>query len=198
MKIFAPTAIAAAIALVSPGLAADADGRFALRSLATLSCGDVVGAIEQSEGEELQTLVSQLSIWLGGYLTHVNRVTPDVFDIVPFAVERDVLAVVVNRCQQLPVETNFEAATAEVVTILSVLAVPRESPVRVFDGAIPLRESVIVLAQERLIAHGHLDGRADGIIGPQMRRALQSFQSDREMQHFGELDIDTFLALMAD
>jgi len=197
MKIFVPAAIAVSLALASPGLAADADGRFALRSLATLSCGQVVGAIEQSEGEELQTLVSQLSIWLGGYLTHANRVTPEVFDIVPFAAERDVLAVVVNRCEQLPADTNFEAATASVVAILSEFAIPRESPLRSVQGIIPLRESMIVRVQERLIAMGHLAGTPDGVVGPATLNAIRAFQQSRGAADLVGLDIDALLALLA-
>lgn len=197
MKSILPATLAVGTAFSAPAFAADEDGRFALRSLATLSCGQVVGAIEQSEGEDLQTLVSQLSIWLGGYLTHANRVTPDVFDIVPFAAERDVLAVIVNRCEQLAPETNFEAAAANVVSVLSSLAVPRESPLRNFEGMLPLRESMVVRVQERLIALGHLEGAADGVVGPMTRSAVVAFQEARGAQNTDFLDIDGFLALMA-
>ncbi len=197
MKIMLRATLALGLVVSVPAMAADADGRFALRSLATLSCGQVVDAIERSEGEDLQTLVSQLSIWLGGYLTHANRVTPDVFDIVPFGAERDVLAVIVNRCEQLPPETNFEAAAASVVSVLSSLAVPQESPLRNLEGILPLRESTIVRVQERLIALGHLEGAADGVVGPMTRAAIVAFQEARGAQNTGFLDIDGFLALMA-
>jgi len=198
MKSILHATLAVGIASSAPALAAGEDGRFALSSLATLSCGQVVGATEQSEGEDLQTLVSQLSIWLGGYLTHANRVTPDVFDIVPSAAEPDVLAVIVNRCEQLKPEASFEAATADVVGLLSTLAKSRESSVRLFDGVLRLRESVIVRVHERLIALGHLDGRAGAIVGPSPREVIRAFQASRESDAPEMLDIDGFLALLAE
>lgn len=196
MRLFFRAAAFASLAFTGPVLAADPEGRFALRSLATLTCGEVVDAIERSEGEDLQNLVSQLSIWLGGYLTNLNRTTPDIFDIVPFAADRDVLAIIVNRCEQLPAEVNFEAVTADVVALLSVFAVPSESPIRLFDGTIPLRESVIVRVQERLIELGHLVGPADGIVGPRTRTAISAFQTERESVSAEVLDIDGLLGLL--
>ena len=198
MKVALPAALVAGLALSAPALAADPDGRFALRSLATLNCGQIVATIEQSGAEELQALVTQLSIWLGGYLTHANRTTPDVFDVVPFGAERDVLAVVVNRCEQLPPETNFEATVAQVVALLEPLSVPSESPMRSFDGALPMRESMVIRVQERLIEFGHLAGSADGVVGPLTRQALQAFQAERGLDETAVLDLDVFLLLMAD
>jgi hypothetical protein len=186
-----------AMALPSFALAADADGRFALRSYATSTCGQVVAAINARKGDDLQALVNQFSVWLGGYLTHANRVTPETFDIVPFAVERDVLAVIVNRCQNVPPETNFEAVTAGVVTSLSTFAVKGQSPVRTGDMMIPLRETIVVLAQEKLISLGYLKDMADGDFGEKGQKAVQEFQVSRNMEATGRLDIDTVLTLLA-
>jgi hypothetical protein len=199
MTISTIRAIGLALALGSPmsALAADTDGRFALRSLGTLTCGQVVESVNALKGEELQSLVDQLSFWLGGYLTHANRVTPETFDIVPFAVERDVLAVIVNRCQTVPADTSFEAVTSEVVTGLSTLAVKGQSPVRSSEMMIPLRQSVVVQAQEKLIALGHLTGKADGEFGENTKKAVQAFQTSVELAATGKLDIDTVLVLLS-
>jgi len=71
----------------------------------------------------------------------------------------------VNRCQNVPPETNFEAVTAGVVTSLSTFAVKGQSPVRTGDMMIPLRETIVVLAQEKLISLGYLKDMADGDFG---------------------------------
>jgi hypothetical protein len=196
MTRFSLAALSFALGVATPALGADPNGRFALRSLATLSCGQVISAIEQSKDEGLQAFVTELSLWLGGYLTHANRVTLGVFDIVPFGAERDVLAVIVNRCEGLPPDTNFEAVTAEVVSVLSAHAVTRESPLKSGEGTIPLREAVIISVQERLIALGHLKGVPDGEFGPKTLAALHSFQRSTEMSKSSALDIDTLLALL--
>lgn len=190
-------ALTLAVALASPATAADTDGRFALRSLATLTCGQVVDAINARNGDELQALVDQLSLWLGGYLTHANRVTPETFDIVPFVAERDILAVIVNRCQSSQPETNFEAVTSSVVTALSSFAVKSESPVRTGEMMIPLRETVVMLAQEKLISLGHLKDKPDGVYGKNTENAVREFQTSMTLAASGKLDIDTVLALLA-
>jgi len=191
----AATAFAAALAM--PASAADTDGRFALRSLATLTCGQVVDTINARQGEDLQKLVDDLSLWLGGYLTHANRITQNTFDVVPFAVERDILAVIVNQCEGLPGDTSFEAATHGVLTSLSPLGVPALSPVLTGDTMIPLRQGIVVRVQERLIALGFLQGNADGIVGERTITAVTDFQKSRSMTVTRRLDIDTVLALLS-
>lgn len=199
MKLLAIRAVALAMVagLPMPAVAADRDGQFALRSLATVTCGQVLERVNTLRGDELQTLVDQMSFWLGGYLTHANRVTPETFDIVPFAVERDVLALIVFRCQSAPAEANFEAVTSEVVTSLSAYAVKDRSPVRSGEMMIPLRELIVVQVQAKLSALGHLKDAPDGVFGQNTEKAVQAFQAAIELPATGKLDIDTVLALLS-
>lgn len=191
-------AVGIAAVFADPVLAADREGRFALRSIASVSCGQVLADINARKGVELQGYVDQLSFWLGGYLTLANRLTPGAFDVVPFAVERDVLAIVVNRCEGLPIETNFEAVAYAVIDSLEAFAVTSPSLVKSGDNMIPLREAVVIRLQERLIALGHLEQEADGLVGKNTENALREFQIARSMPETGKLDIDTVLALLAD
>lgn len=193
---FSLAALSIAIGLATPALSADTNGRFALRSVATLSCGQVISAIAQSKDEVLQRYVTELSLWLGGYLTHANRVTQDVYDISPFAAERDVLAVIVNRCEGLPLETNFEAVTSEVISVLTALAVRSESPLNLVEGSIPLREAIVMKVQERLVVLGHLEGEPDGAFGQKTLAAVQAFQASIGAANNATLDIDTLLTLL--
>lgn len=192
------TLCAAALTAIvaTPVQAADPEGRFALRSIASINCGQVVQEINARKGAELQGYVDQLSFWLGGYLTLANRVTPGAFDVVPFVVERDVLAIIVNRCEGLPPETNFEAVTFGVINSLSAFAVKAASPVQSGESMIPLREAVVIRLQERLVTLGHLKDKADGVVGKNTENAIREFQKAQSMPETGKIDIDTVLRLL--
>ncbi len=188
--------LCSAMLFAVPAIGADTEGRFALRGFGTANCGQVVSAISERSANELQTFVDQLSLWLSGYLTHANRTTPDVFDIIPFGSERDLLAVIVSRCEKLPSDANFEATTAQVISVLSVHAVQNESPISYNPGMIPLRIAIIERVQQRLIELGYLSSSVDGLVGAETQSAIQAFRLSKNMNDDAKLDIDALLNLL--
>jgi len=184
------------LVLAAPVRAADFEGRFAVRDVGSLTCGQVTRGIVESSDQELQRFVAQLTSWLGGYLTRANRQTDGVFDIVPIAADRDVLTVAVNRCAAFPEGTNFEAAVASVVAILQPLAVDEASPVESLTGSIALRRSVLLEVNRRLVALGFFEEEGDEPFGSAARVAIRAFREASGMPLSGELDVDTLLLIL--
>jgi Putative peptidoglycan binding domain len=56
-------------------------------------------------------------------------------------------------------------------------------------------DSIIVTAQERLARQGYYRGETDGVLSPEMQKALRRYQSTNGLRQTGELDSDT-LAVM--
>ena len=56
-------------------------------------------------------------------------------------------------------------------------------------------DSIIVAAQERLARQGYYRGETDGVLSPEMQKALKRYQSTNGLRQTGELDSDT-LAVM--
>ena len=56
-------------------------------------------------------------------------------------------------------------------------------------------ESTIIAAQERLARQGYYRGETDGVISPEMQKALKRYQNTNGLRQTGQLDSDT-LAIM--
>ena len=55
--------------------------------------------------------------------------------------------------------------------------------------------STVVAAQERLAREGYYHGESDGALGPEMRKALWSYQRSRGLRITGYLDRDTLAGM---
>jgi Putative peptidoglycan binding domain len=56
-------------------------------------------------------------------------------------------------------------------------------------------ESTIVAAQERLARQGYYRGETDGVLSPEMQKAIKRYQNTNGLRQTGQLDSDT-LAIM--
>jgi peptidoglycan hydrolase-like protein with peptidoglycan-binding domain len=56
-------------------------------------------------------------------------------------------------------------------------------------------DSTIIAAQERLARQGYYRGETDGVLSPEMQKALKRYQSTNGLRETGQLDSET-LAVM--
>lgn len=188
------TLIAASLAALSQAAvhAADADGNFAIRGVGSQSCGAVVEALTRADDQQRGEIVMTLSIWMGGYLTHANRVIADRFDAVPFVSDVDMLAIVVDRCEAAP-EALFETAAHDILALLAPVGVPGMSEVAQLADSVALRSSTVRALQQALIDRGFLEGDADGLVGPMTRAAVQRFNAAQGIEAGPTITIETVL-----
>jgi hypothetical protein len=56
-------------------------------------------------------------------------------------------------------------------------------------------ESIIVAAQERLALQNYYRGETDGVLSPEMQKALKRYQSTNGLRQTGQLDSDTLATM---
>lgn len=176
----------------APAYAADDEGNFAVRGIGAQNCGAVVDAINSADAAARGSLVRALSTWLGGYLTYANRVIEGRFDAVPFVADVDVLAVVVDRCEDVP-DATFETAASDILSALAPAGTKSIASVADLESSVALREPTVVALQQALIDQGYLDGNADGKVGSRTREAVESFNSDNAIDGGSAITIETVL-----
>ena len=173
--------------------AADAQSRFQAYGLGRLPCKRFVEICEAKKEECKLT-----GTWMEGYLSGFNALNKDTFDILPWQPPELVAEFTYNVCKQNP-----DAPVLEVVNeLIRGLLVPQRvksaaERVRIGEGdqAVGLYRDTIRALQERLIATGHLDGKADGAFGPSSKRAVEAFQKEMGLPATGVPDQRTLLAV---
>ncbi len=177
------------------GKAADDQGEFALRGFGAHACADARTRIEQ-EPEAAQNALA----WLLGYMSAVNRVQADTFDISPIVGGGPMLELLLGLCADNP-DALVENVAFELLRTLSIARVPTSSPVVdvEYEGArVQLRQQTLQAMQAALIELDHLSGAADGVYGPQTRLAIQAFQESQEIPETGVPDPVTILRLLVE
>ena len=64
-----------------------------------------------------------------------------------------------------------------------------------YDSTDQATDSTVAGAQTQLARQGYYRGEIDGIVGPETRRAIMRYQSDRGLRVTGSLNVDTLHAL---
>ena len=110
-------------AAIAPGAsaAADAQGQFALKGVAVLSCRQFVDA--RAAGAELEL---RFRNWIDGYLTAVN-------DAAPWGTGEVLAVIIENHCRQSP-EESFASAMQRLVLTMKEDRLIQGSPLRTVFG----------------------------------------------------------------
>jgi peptidoglycan hydrolase-like protein with peptidoglycan-binding domain len=189
----AATALAGAVAVAAPASAADTTGNYAVRGLGTTTCNQFSTAVDGNTGD-LRPYVS----WLEGAVTTANRLTPGVFDTVPFNAPGAVAALVLRQCRQQP-NMLFDAAVRTTMESLQRARVTTNSPwieMTVGSNRVTLRAETLAAVQSRLGQLGLLATPPDGRFSMATREALKRFQQIRRLPLTELPDPDTVVALL--
>lgn len=180
---------------VSPAVAADASGKFAVRGIGSARCDSVVEAFAKRDEAKVEALAS----WLMGYATSYNRLVAQNYDAMPTRDGRDIIAVVLGLCKGNPSAT-LETASYRALISFAALRIKADSPMVNFvsDGkSMELHLETVKLVQTRLKGLKLYGGAENGEFNPQIVAAIKTFQANNKMPVTGLPDL-AFLARLID
>lgn len=166
------TLLAASIPATT-GLAADKDGQFAVKGGGGATCATFVN--ERNRGSERYALIRG---WLEGYLTGVNELTPQTFDVAPWESTSALAALINEHCSKHPTD-ELMAVVMAVVRDLRPHRVVERSPLVDTKAAGDGRwiyEVTLQRAQRELTRRGFYSGADNGTFDKDTRGALAAFQ----------------------
>lgn len=175
--------------------AADDKGNFALRGIGAQNCGLLIEQMQQD-----QAVVPVVTTWLLGYVTAVNRLTPETYDISPVVDSSALMRMVVGVCQKFP-DSRFETVVADVLQALGLARVKSDSPIveaKSGDISVQIRQETLLAVQQALVQRNYLRATPDGIFGPRTEAALKGFQKDQELGETGVPDAPTVVRLLVE
>lgn len=178
--------------------ASDVHGKFAVRGAGAGSCQQLLAGVKETDEKGKREVVIHYMSWIDGYLSYINRVEKNTFDVVPLAQSQDVLAVVVSQCGSQP-NALVETVLLQVIVGFSKAKVQNESPfvtIKAGELAGNMRKETLVAIQSQLIEHKLLKGKADGEFGKNSIKALKDFQKSVNLPETGYPDVNTIIKLL--
>lgn len=172
--------------------AGDAEGRYAVKGLGLAPCKALVEGAEKGEPAAAGILA-----WFAGYLTGVNMVLDNTYDIVSWQ-EGTLPGILVATCANMP-DQPVAAAAVQVLQVLAPQRIPAaEKPEEIVVGEQKrlLYPSVVRAMQQALKDRGQ-SLVVDGDFGPGTRSAISAFQTANGLPATGFPDARTMVALMA-
>jgi len=189
----------AAAALVIAGMAtegahaSDPKGNYIVRGIGARPCSDYMAAV----GKSAQDVMPYVS-WMEGYLTGINRLQPQTFDVSPVTEAAIIGQMVRNYCTTQPT-LRFETAVAQLMNFFGPYKVAEQSQlveVTIGDARAALRQSTLKWMQEKMKAQGQFTGTPDGLYGATTKTALLAFQKAASIPETGVPDARTLVAFI--
>lgn len=186
----------AAATLAAPLLvhAAAARGEFGVKGIGATTCAT---AVREYSGNSPNAMM--YGGWLYGYLTAVNQVTPDTFDLATWQDLNTLTSFIVDYCRKNP-RTSFAQAVFNMTAALKPTRLTGTAqPVRFVHNNKPfvLYDEVLVRMGKALKGQGFYDGvlPARPAFDANMARALRRFQARNKLPATGEPDQFTLFKL---
>ncbi len=175
--------------------AADSSGRFAVKGAGAASCERYLTAIAEDR-DELRLFIG----WIDGYLSAVNELQEDTYDLASFESARLLAELLRVHCQANPGQA-FRTAVALMTRALKPSRLPAYSeyvPAEHDGHAARVYATTLVRAQLKLAQAGYYKGDAHGQFDRATRRAFERFQKAREIPVTGVPDVGTLALLLRD
>ncbi|MEZ5823398.1 MAG: peptidoglycan-binding domain-containing protein [Geminicoccaceae bacterium] len=185
--------VVAATALVSPASASDSEGRYAVKGMGAVPCKRL-SAIVGAKDERTLLLLG----WLEGFITSENLRIDGLFDATPWQSTELLAELLTAHCQNRPDQPVYFAVQLmlEAMKATSLKVQSQFEPIDIGEGqSVDIHREIILLAQERLIALGHLGGGADGQFGPKTKAGFEAYQKSVGLEAHGLPDQATLLNL---
>lgn len=173
--------------------AADVNERFAPKGAGTITCEVFV---EEHERESDAYILFRG--WIDGYITAVNQLTPETFDIAAWESTAFLASVIDNHCRKNP-EDSVMAVTMAIVEGLHDDRITRSSPLvtaEAGDQSMRIYEATLVEVQSALIELGLLSEAPTGRFTAATSAALTRYQTAQNLTPTGLPDENTLWALL--
>ncbi|WP_440998154.1 peptidoglycan-binding domain-containing protein [Arhodomonas sp. SL1] len=188
-----------AVALLLAGtatsvVAADGEGRYAVRGPGAQGCEAFLTAVEEQSREALRLYAG----WLEGYMSAHNRLLESTFDVVPVMSAAQLLDMAARVCRSSP-ELRVETAVARLVGVLDDARVQSASqPVTIStaEATINIRQEALARVQAVLAERGYEGVEATGRFNEATGDALRSYQQEHDLPVTGVPDGDTLVRLL--
>lgn len=190
MKIWWVGALLGAAAVAAQ--AADPDGHFAIKGAGGGTCAQFSSAREQ-DARDYYVYAG----WIDGYVTGLNELNRDTYDLSPWGTTEMLAGMVDGYCRKSP-DLSFHVAVRRLMQVLAADRLETRSPiVRVEHGGrgIALYEATLRRVQKVLAEKGLYQGKVDGSYDAGTREALERFQRAEGLTPSGLPDQMTLLAL---
>jgi hypothetical protein len=175
-----------------------ATGQYATYAVGAQSCATVLEAYQSSNQANV---LLEVSSWLSGYISGVNRLTDETYDITPVMNHASLTVLTLRLCENNR-DQLYESVVNALLGVFEPLRVTQESQgIQVGrDGqVVMLRQSSIRLLQEELVSSGFLDAQSvDGVVGPKTLNAVREWQKANNQAETGTFDPFTILGLLQD
>ena len=199
IRLMVTSILLVAFLAIPPGSgAADKSGKYAVRGVGSAKCGQMVSSIDSKDQNIRKDAVLLYTSWLNGYLSYVNRIEKETYDIVPLVDTTYLLAVIVGQCRNNK-DALVEGVSAQVVGALSKAKITSESPIvnlTVGDQKGSFRKATLIAVQNKLIAKRYFKGKADGDFSKDSQKALRAFQKAEKLKETGFPDTDTLMRVL--
>ncbi len=161
-----------------PALAADSQGRFAVRNAGMMSCADFV-----KEKVPQTPKLGQYLGWLDGYLSAVNQYTPQTYDVIPWGNTLFLATLLESYCKKHPEERFYLAVNKLAASMLpqrlseaSELIAAENKGKKTF-----IYQATLARVQAHLQDKGYYKGKPDGQWGDKTRQALETYQKEHKL-----------------
>ena len=172
-----------------PVEAADANGRYVVRGVGSLTCETYLAGLKDP------ILAQRHLSWLLGYETAANQAAPQTFDIMPTNGTMDFANVVTLLCRSNPKQTLVDATTQALLTLRPLRQVS-ETPLLTFTfqgKSVQVRKGAAQQLATALVAKKLYKGDTSGQPNADFYKAIQALQEREKLPVTGLPDIDTFI-----
>lgn len=173
--------------------ASDVNGNYAVIGAGAQSCA----SFRQAAADGGPTLLNYIS-WLQGYLSYMNRATPETYDAMPVSEAVGFAQMVLRVCGQDDTQT-VEMAALKTLNVFAPLRVQVESPLVQItwnEKQLTVRQETIRVVQAKLQERGFYSSAVDGTFGPKTAEAIIAFQKSKGIPETGLPDAVTLANLL--
>lgn len=187
-----PAMVFGVLVLSLPAVASDEAQNFAVKGAGLASCADYIQARQNNS-----PVFYQFGGWINGYLTGLNQLSPQTYDLAPWQSSDLLAGVILRNCRENP-ERRFVETVAAMVTSLKDQRLLTKSPLveaRVGESRIRIYREQLRRAQEKLAENGLYQGEPDGLFDARTEDGLRAYQKAGRLTETGLPDQATLLAM---
>lgn len=173
--------------------AADSEGKFTVKGVGLASCERFV-----AEREKNSELAAMFAGWLDGYLSAINQIAPETYDVTAWEATGLLLAFIEDHCKENPDVRFFTMANALAGKLMED-RVKTQSPLmdaKAGDQSVKIYKEALRRAQQALKQKGFYNDSVDGVFGPNTQKAFEAFQRKENIRVTGVPDQMTMLKLL--
>ncbi len=181
-----------ALSFANPAQAADEEENFAVKGAGLARCSDYIEA-RQSNAPAFY----QFGGWINGYLTALNQLKPETYDLAPWQSSDLLAGVILRNCRENP-EKRFINTVSAMVASLNAQRLLTKSPlVEAHAGETRIRiyQELLRRTQEKLAESGLYRGEANGRFDQETEDGLRAYQKAGRLTETGLPDQATLLAM---